>query len=235
MKASNAAGLMQKEAVPAMAYSNAPDQSRHAEATSANKPAGSRAESRKQTLVLAEKLLARLPAEGAVLAMVSLSLTQADAGVGLPLACSLEIITAKPVLLVDLIRRRAEERESRPENDAPGVMDVLRGSATLAQALQITSRPAVKRLGLGVAGDLPVESIVSGTFRDLLGRAREQFPWVIVQCAGLLEPELSACLLSRADAALVAIKRGEGRARDLESFSELCAQLKTEFLGVVLT
>ena len=197
-------------------------------------PAGSNAESRDPMLFLAQKLLARLPTAGATLLLANLSRSHADAGDVSALARSFEIISSQPVLLVDSCGFSGVGG-NRTNGTAPGLMNVLQGSATLEQTLLPTNWPAVKRVGYGATGDEMTERMAAGSFRDLLRRSRERFPWVILQCDWPRQPEQSTCLLTCAEAAVAMLKRGEGSVRDLRSFREACAQFKKEFLGVVLT
>jgi Mrp family chromosome partitioning ATPase len=229
MKTIDEASNFLKKALAAAAQLVAPD------SEAAGGSAGeSNAESRDQIIVLAQKLLARLPANGATLLLANLSRAHTHAGVVISLARSLEVISSKPVLLVDSTGLSGVTG-NRTNGDSPGLMNVLRGSATLEQTLLSTNWPAVKRVKYGAAGDEATELMVSGSFRDLLRQSRKQFPWVILQCDWARQPEQSTCLMSCADAALATLKRGEGSVRDLRRFGETCAQLKSEFLGVVLT
>jgi hypothetical protein len=184
-----------------------------------------------EVLAVAEKALARLPAGGSCVVCGSLTPQHDEAGFAMALAKGLQLISAKRALFVELGEPGAEAAISR----TPGVMEILRGDATLAQAALPAPHSELKIIGPGRRGENAAELLVSMAFREFLQQARKEYQWVMVHNHHLLEGEESLSIISRADALVATLKRGEGYGRDVAAARQLCEQFKTVFLGVVLT
>lgn len=178
-----------------------------------------------EAIGLAEKLSARLPVTGAVLALGSVS-GEVETNLATQLARALQIISSKRVLLIEA------GNEARRTNTGTTLMDIL-GDGLPFDGILDDAEP-VTCLRYGNPPDNEVELIVSDRFREFLQQARRRFPWVIVQCWNLPVRKEAATLVSRADAVVLACKSGRARTRDVRGIIEMCAQLKTEFVGLVL-
>lgn len=189
-------------------------------------------ESQGEIIILTEKLMRLMPKEGATLLLGSLSPVPGDKPVlAVQLARTLATMTSKAVLLLDFTSAVSDGAETA------GLLDILRGTTALAQALHPTETAAVEILGRGADGNDATELLISDSFRGFLEVARAQFPWVLINCHSLLRHDNSTAMLlvSRADAVLATLKRGQGRGRDVLALSEFCREMKSDFLGVVLT
>jgi hypothetical protein len=189
---------------------------------------------REDAIALAEKLVVRLPADGAVIVLGSLSTASEGPLLANQLALALQVISSKPVLLIDASPQpNADNQEV--DVGRQGLTDVLCGSVTLKESLNPSGRQDLKTITFGTRIENATELIISSAFRELIKEAKEQFHWVIIYCSSLLHQKESATIISRADSLIATLKRGEGRGRDVRAIRELCSQVKTEFAGIVLT
>jgi Mrp family chromosome partitioning ATPase len=184
-----------------------------------------------ETLALAESVLARLPANGAIVVCGSLSPADDQPSFAAELGMGMQLISAKPALLIEL----GAQADSNEAGGRPGIMEVLRHEATLSQAVQVTVRSELKILASGRRDQNSAQLIVSNVFREFLESARAQFRWIILHNHRLMEGDESLSIVSRSDAMVATLRRGVGRSRDVAAARRLCEQFQTEFLGVVLT
>jgi len=178
-----------------------------------------------EIIALVEKVFPRLPAEGAVIVIGSLT-TDATPSFADGFARGLGLIAAKPVLSVHF--------GSHSRGDEPSLAEILRGTSTLDEIIPPENRTTVKTIAAGLFDRDSSAILVSPAFREFLRGTRKQFPWIIIYCPSLLNGEETTSLISRAHAVIATMHPGEGRGGDVQALRKLCAQLKTEFLGVVL-
>jgi hypothetical protein len=187
-----------------------------------------------ETIALTEKLIARLPNTGGIIAVGNLSPACEGLLLAQQLALTLQIITAKPVLMVNASTPAAPAATNRQDREAPGLTDVLRGAAALGDAIVATARAGLYALARGTDSPQVAELIVSSAYSDFITEAKERFHCVMIHCPSLLQQKEAASIIARADSLVLVAKSGQDRRRDVLAVRTLCAELKTDFLGVVL-
>jgi Mrp family chromosome partitioning ATPase len=85
----------------------------------------------------------------------------------------------------------------------------LKGSVTLAQALQETKQSSCCLLAAGESGTLPNAMSQSKAMRDLLRLARKQFDLIVIDALPWNEESASIALASGADAVYLVLRQSE--------------------------
>jgi Mrp family chromosome partitioning ATPase/uncharacterized protein involved in exopolysaccharide biosynthesis len=191
------------------------------------------------------------PAAVATLAAV-LTRAQTDAGCSVVLLTSAEARSGKttvalalartlaranaPVLLVDGHAARPGLHPAAGEACAPGVRELLAGSATVDQALRRwPAGSAVWYLPAGVSDAQGLVDLASGAAADLLAAARQRYTWVLIDGGALLEDAAARLWASHADCCLIVAEMGAGSRRRLRRAFELLACASAASAGLVLT
>ncbi len=186
-------------------------------------------------IILAEKLLARLPETGGLLVFGSVSYESDDDILAWQLALAIQIIGSKPTLLVQTGLPKLTEAQVGHNADQPGLTDVLVGATTLQQALFPSRGRELASLGYGTLRERTAELVMSEAFRGFIKTAMLQFHWIFVHCPSLLDERYAASLIARSHAVVTTLKGGRGRAECVRTIRDLCAQLNRPFAGVILT
>jgi Mrp family chromosome partitioning ATPase len=178
-------------------------------------------------IALTEKVFPRLPEAGGVILIGSLTVHDDSVSLATGFAQALQLIAAKSVLIV----RFAAEDSLGKSN----LTEVLRGEATLEEAVRSDTRTSLKTLQASMEAEEAGAMLMAPSFRDFLQNALHQFPWIILHYPALIHRETVISLISRSNAVIATMRQGEGRASDVQALRQLCTQLKTNFLGVALT
>jgi len=115
----------------------------------------------------------------------------------------------RKVLIIDAAEARAAAAAKMGLSNTPGLADVLKGSVTLAQALQETKQSNCCLLAAGESGTLPNAMSQSKAMRDLLRLARKQFDLIVIDALPWNEESASIALASGADAVYLVLRQSE--------------------------
>jgi tyrosine-protein kinase Etk/Wzc len=164
--------------------------------------------------------------------------TGPTAGVGKSfVAANLAYVAAaagRRVLVLDGDLRRGSLHRIFGGGRAPGLSDVLRGTATLADAVRPGGLPGLAFLATGVIPPNPSELLASDRFERLLGELSERFDLVLVDTAPVL-PVTDAALVGRhAAATLLVLGAGVHRAHEITAALRRLAHNGVRVQGAVL-
>jgi hypothetical protein len=187
-------------------------------------------------IILAEKLLVRLPPKGGVIAFGSICEESDDAYLARQLAWAVQIIGSKPILFVKAGPACPPEAGGMEQSNEIGLTDVLSGSATLEKALsQSAGGQCLRTIPYGTQREQNARLIISEAFRSFLQAAMRQFHWIFVHCPQLLDQSYSASVIARSDLVVASLKSGRGQVHQVNAIRELCSYFSRPFAGVILT
>jgi capsular exopolysaccharide synthesis family protein len=161
------------------------------------------------------------PGEGKSTVATNLAITYAEQG--------------DRVALVDADLRRPQLHRMFGASRAPGLSDVLRGNAELADAVQRVRR--VDRLDLIAAGS-PVSNapalLDSDAFEEFIGALRANYSAVVLDTPPLLAVTDAGVLGARVDGTLLVVRSNVTSTEVVERAVEQLRRLGSSLLGVVL-
>lgn len=145
-------------------------------------------------------------------------------------------LSGDDVLLIDCdLRRQGVSRFVRNNGSAPGLMEVLRGTAALEEAI-ITDPSTNLRILPLAAESADVPELMTGAEMDaLLAEARRRFDAVIVDTAPVLPIADARLVLGKADASVVVVRWRKTPEAALRSALRLLPTGRVELAGVALT
>jgi hypothetical protein len=177
-------------------------------------------------IILAEKLLVRLGDRGGSIVLGPISNGCSDRLLIRQLALALQVISARPTLLVC--------SETSGSVDQHGFTDLLVGATTLQQVLATSKGQELASIGYGTLSERAPELVISEAFRAFIKTALLQFHWILFHCSHLLDQRLAASLIARSDGVIATLERGRGQASEVRAIRDLCAHLNRPFAGVIL-
>jgi Mrp family chromosome partitioning ATPase len=116
----------------------------------------------------------------------------------------------RKVLIIDAAEARAAAAAKMGLSNTPGLADVLKGSVTLAQALQETKQANCWLLGAGQAASEPYGAFAKA-MRDLLRQARKQFDLIVMDALPWNDESATIALASGADAVYLVLRQSEAK------------------------
>jgi capsular exopolysaccharide synthesis family protein len=145
-------------------------------------------------------------------------------------------LSGDSVLLVDCdLRRQGVSRFLRGDGDRPGLMEVLRGTATLDQALVVDPATNLNILPLASEGDDAPELLTGDEMDRLLEQVRERFHATIIDTAPVLPIADARLVLGKADASVFVVRWRKTPEAALRSALRLLPTDRVELAGVALT
>ncbi len=137
------------------------------------------------------------------------------------------------VLILDTDLRRPSIHRALSLPNKVGVVDFLRGTATLDQVCQ--SLPSGVTVIPGqVAPEHAASMLASPRARDLLKEANDRFDLVLVDSAPVLAVPDNLLLLTVIDRAIIVVKATTTSKRDLQRTQKSLEQMNANILGVIL-
>lgn len=145
-------------------------------------------------------------------------------------------LSGDSVLLIDGdLRRQGVSRFLRGEGDRPGLMEVLRGTATLDQALVIDPATNLSILPLAAQGDDSPELMTGDEMDRLLELVRGRFHATIIDTAPVLPIADARLILGKADASVFVVRWRKTPEAALRSALRMLPTDRVELAGVALT
>jgi capsular exopolysaccharide synthesis family protein len=154
--------------------------------------------------------------------------------IGINLAFALGQV--KKVLILDADIRRPAVGASIGDgmDEGPGLVDFLSGEASLNECIRRTSNPNVCVLPAGKRFSSPLELLSSQKFAETIGKLKDMFDVVLIDCPPL-KPVSDALVLSRYASAIVYVVKAEGVPHQLVTVAIKRLQaINAPLLGVVL-
>lgn len=144
-------------------------------------------------------------------------------------------LSGQRVLLVDCdLRRQASSRQIDGQIQY-GLMELLRGEATLEQAITQDSASGAWLLPQRMTDQRHYDAIASGEMKALVDRLKMQFDLVILDTAPILPIADSRAVASMADVALMAVRWRKTPVQAVQLALDQLALAEAHVAGVVLT
>ncbi len=194
-------------------------------------PAGLMAESFRQirTAVVAQmdkrgqkSLLVVAPAAGSGASSFSSNLSMSMGYVG------------RKVLLLDANLRRPNQHYIFGMPQQPGLVELLRGSTTLEQAIFHKVEPSVDILPAGDVRDIPPEMLEGAAFRALLGQLEKNYDLIVIDCSPALLTSDCQMIAKHADAMVVVVRAGTDKRGMIGRMIRQVEGARAVVLGLVL-
>jgi capsular exopolysaccharide synthesis family protein len=138
------------------------------------------------------------------------------------------------VLLIDADMRRPRVHEVFEHRLEPGLSNVLAGSATLADALRLTSIPGLTVVSAGTRSVQASELLGSTTFVELFDIMQEHFAWVIIDSPPVLTVTDASVVARRANGIVFVVGCGMTTSRAALLGVEELQRAGGRVLGTVL-
>lgn len=177
-----------------------------------------------------------LKVDGGLKSIVVTSAASGEAKSSLVIALGLMIAeSSKRVLLIDADLRSPSIAEYTQLDGGLGLTNVLIGDASLSDAAQDWGTDGLSVLTSGANAPNPGQLLTSQRMTDLLAEAREEFDFVLIDCAPLLAVTDATWLGNQTDGALLAVLYNHTTAHGLEKVVDAAEVGGLALLGAVLT
>ncbi len=151
--------------------------------------------------------------------------------------CNIGIAMAqnkKNVLLIDADMRRPRLHDIFNKPNEIGLSSILSGIATLDEALQRTGVEGLTIVSGGVVPVNPSELLAGNKLRELIGKAKEQFDFIIFDTPPIAMLTDAAIIAGVVDGAVIVIESGKTSKRTLSRVHKLLEHVKVKIIGMVL-
>jgi capsular exopolysaccharide synthesis family protein len=150
------------------------------------------------------------------------------------------------VIVVDCDLRDGDIRLRLPLDGGPGLVEVLSGQATIADAVQRIEfdsesavageelKAALYAIPTGASPPNPIQMLSSNAMRELMSALRESFDHVILDTAPLLRVSDTEALIELVDGIIVVSRLQHSTTDDLRRLSTVIGARSTQVLGVVV-
>jgi succinoglycan biosynthesis transport protein ExoP len=169
-------------------------------------------------------LLAQPAGKMRTLAVTSAISREGKTSVAVQLALSIARSTGELTLLIDCDLRCPDVHRIFEIERAPGLVELMRGSATCEEAIDETFSPALHVLPAGRLDAVPHRLLSGSTFPRLLERLQQKYHFIVIDTPPIL-PASEALMVARAaDATVVCARRDFSR---IDQVTEAYARLKS--------
>ncbi|PWJ55124.1 Capsular polysaccharide biosynthesis protein [Quadrisphaera granulorum] len=141
------------------------------------------------------------------------------------------------VVVVDTDLRPVQTRRRRPQDtgaNAPGVADVLGGSATLDEVLAPGASEGVWTIGAGHVKESSAQMLSTQSMRQLIDSLVDRFDYVLLTCPPLVERSESSVVAALSHSTLLVVESGATTRADLLYALELLAGVGVENASLAL-
>ena len=180
-----------------------------------------------------------------VVAIVSAESEEGKTTVALRLASTYAAMGHR-VVVVDCDLRDGDIRLRLPLDAGPGLVEVLSGQATIADAIRRIefesessiageeSSAVLYAIPTGASPPNPIQMLSSNAMRELMSALRESFDHVILDTAPLLRVSDTEALIELIDGIVVVSRLQQSTTDDLRRLSTILGARSTQVLGVVV-
>ncbi len=154
------------------------------------------------------------------------------------LSCHLATSMARArqrTLLIDCDLRRPSIHTLFDQPASPGVCELLRGEATLANVVQATPAPGLSLITAGACDPTAIAALAQGRFPELIAAVRDQYDFIIVDSAPVLPVADSLQIGQHVDAVIFSVLREVSRLPKIYEAYERLSQLGVRLLGAVVS
>jgi len=151
------------------------------------------------------------------------------------LAITLAQDSHKKVLLIDADLRKGEISKILNLSEAPGLAEVLKGQAELAEVIQEGRIPGVSVITAGANPLNPSELLGQAKIKESLRLIKESYDQIIIDAPPLIPVTDGALLAPLVDGIILVIKAEVTRLEIVEHAQFLLKQAKGKLLGYVLS
>jgi succinoglycan biosynthesis transport protein ExoP len=144
------------------------------------------------------------------------------------------VLNDRKVVIVDANFRRPDQHRIADVSNARGLADILRGRATLRDALQQSDRQGLSLLPSGQAANEPPELLESAKFRSLLSELEAQFDIVLIDVAPALLAADSQLLTKHVDAVAMVVRASADTHGMVVRMHRKLDGHRADLLGVIL-
>lgn len=143
--------------------------------------------------------------------------------------------SGKRVVLVDADFRRPRIHRYFEEENNPGMLDVLSGETTLAEALRPTSlQDSLYLLTTGGRPANPGELVTSEAFREMLATLKSQFDYVLIDSPPVLPVSDPATIASLVDGVYMVTRIRKGVKLTAQKAKETLDSVGANWMGIVV-
>ncbi len=135
------------------------------------------------------------------------------------------------VLLIDGSFSKNSLLEQFQVERAPGLLDLLEGTATIEEAVRDTGHPSIFFLPCGSAPGAPSRLLVADSHRETMDRLREQYGFLLISTPPVLSDATALAFPSLCDCVLLLVLDGKsrmGRVSDCRTAIEHCNSRRIE-------
>ena len=151
--------------------------------------------------------------------------------------CNLGVNAAKidlKVLIIDANLRRPAIHRILGVQEGPGLGDVLKGKATLEDAIQPTEVPNLSVLSVGIDREHAYERFNTSVMTELLRGAGERFDLILIDAPPAVVSGDAVALISQADAVAMVVRAYSEKRGLVARVRNQFGESKAEFLGVIV-
>jgi capsular exopolysaccharide synthesis family protein len=142
--------------------------------------------------------------------------------------------TGRKALFLDCDLKKPTAHRDFNLPDGPGLCEVLRGEAELAQAVRTLPESDLSVLPVGQMDDRAVQALSNGRFRELIGRLREEFDCVVLDSSPTLVVSDTLLVGKQVDGVILVVRPTVSRSPLVYSAFQQMRGLRIPILGAVI-
>jgi polysaccharide biosynthesis transport protein len=150
------------------------------------------------------------------------------------LAVSIASATGEPTLLIDGDMRSPDIHRVFDVARAPGLVEVLNGSSTLEEAIDVSFSPKLHLLTAGELDRSPHRLLGNGEFHQLVDKLRGQYRHIVIDTPPILPASEALVMARSADAAVLCARRDFSRVVQVQAAHARLSAAGVKMAGVVL-
>lgn len=139
----------------------------------------------------------------------------------------------RTTLLIDTDMRNPSVHGVFAQPLVPGFCELLRGEASLEDAVRATATPGLFVLPAGKFNERALRVLAEGGAADIIEQVRQQYAFVIVDSSPVLPAADAMLVAQHVDAVLFSIRRDISRCAKVTAACQRLAMLDVPFLGIV--
>ena len=155
------------------------------------------------------------------------------------LARTLVLLGDGPVLLVDAnFSPKSNQTGSRPGDQSPGLLEVLRQGTQLSDAVVLSDLPGLTFLSSGSTGSTEKDFhalLLSDQCSELLKEMRQDFAFVIIESAPIMAHSECLRLAATVDGAAVVAEAGQHQQKELSELKQTMSAFRLPILGIIFS